>query len=101
MLRIVLFVLLLGMRLDALELGIDRLQAMNFAPLAGKRVGLVTNQTGVNSQLVKTRLILRKASSVRLCALFSPEHGLDGTELAGKYVASKKDPATGLPVHSL
>jgi uncharacterized protein YbbC (DUF1343 family) len=101
MLRIVLFVLLLGMRLEALELGIDRLQAMNFAPLAGKRVGLVTNQTGVNSQLVKTRLILRKAGSVRLCALFSPEHGLDGTELAGKYVASKKDPATGLTVHSL
>ncbi len=88
-------------RLDALELGIDRLQAMNFAPLAGKRVGLITNQTGVNSQLVKTRVILRKAGPVQLCALFSPEHGLDGTELAGKYVASKKDPVTGLIVHSL
>jgi uncharacterized protein YbbC (DUF1343 family) len=44
---------------------------------------------------------LRKAPNVRLVALFSPEHGIDGTVVAGKYVASRKDKATGLTVHSL
>ncbi len=98
-----LLVLLPALRLPshALELGIDRLTAQDFAPLAGKRVGLITNQTGVNSSGVKTREILRKARNVNLSALFTPEHGLDGTELAGKYVSSRKDPLTGLVAHSL
>jgi uncharacterized protein YbbC (DUF1343 family) len=79
--------------------GIDVLAAQNFAPLQGKRVGLVTNQTGVSSSGIKTRLILKK--HVNLVALFSPEHGIDGTVGAGKYVASRKDSVTGLPVWSL
>lgn len=81
--------------------GIDVLKAQDFAPIAGKRVGLVTNQTGVDSSGTKTRLVLRKAPNVKLVALYSPEHGIDGTVLAGKYVASRKDSLTGLPVHSL
>ena len=85
----------------AVDLGIDRLQQMNFAPLAGKRVGLVTNQTGVNSAGVKTRVILSKARNVNLVALFTPEHGLDGTELAGKYISSRVDRVTGVIAHSL
>lgn len=85
----------------AVELGIDNLRAQNFAPLAGKRVGLVTNQTGVDSSGTKTRVLLRKALNVNLVALYSPEHGIDGTVLAGKYVANRKDAATGLIVHSL
>jgi len=83
------------------QLGIDVLQSENFAALQGKRVGLITNQTGVNSAGKKTRLILAHAPGVKLVALFSPEHGPDGTELAGKYVASRRDSATGLLVHSL
>jgi uncharacterized protein YbbC (DUF1343 family) len=83
------------------QLGIDVLQSENFAALQGKRVGLITNQTGVNSAGKKTRLILAHAPGVKLVALFSPEHGPDGTELAGKYVASRRDQATGLLVHSL
>lgn len=83
----------------AVQLGIDLLAAENFAPLAGKRVGLVTNQTGVNSSGTKTRVVLKK--NVNLVALYSPEHGIDGTIPAGKYVASRKDSLTGLPVHSL
>ena len=83
------------------ELGIDRLQAEGFKALAGKRVGLVTNQTGVNGAGAKTRVVLQKSSNVNLVALFSPEHGIDGTALAGRYVASRRDPATGLTVHSL
>jgi uncharacterized protein YbbC (DUF1343 family) len=85
----------------ALELGIDRLEALDFTPLAGKRIGLITNQTGVNSAGVKTRLILSRSKKVQLVALFTPEHGLDGVELAGKYVKSKKDPLTGVVAHSL
>jgi uncharacterized protein YbbC (DUF1343 family) len=83
------------------QLGIDVLQAQGFAPLAGKRVGLVTNQTGVNAGGVRTRVVLQHAPGVRLVALFTPEHGLDGTEPAGKYVASRKDRATGLTAYSL
>ena len=85
----------------AVELGIDVLRARGFDILQGKRVGLVTNQTGVDSHGTKTRLILKKAPGVQLVALFSPEHGLDGTAQAGRYVASRKDGATGLTVYSL
>jgi len=87
--------------LHAVELGVDVLQSQGFASLAGKRVGLVTNQTGVDSSGTKTRILFRKAENFQLVALYSPEHGIDGTVPAGKYVASRKDSATGLPGHSL
>ncbi len=83
------------------QLGIDVLESDGFALLKGKRVGLVTNQTGIDSRGIKTRQLLRAAKNVRLVALFSPEHGLDGTIPAGKYVSQRKDALTGLPVHSL
>jgi uncharacterized protein YbbC (DUF1343 family) len=83
----------------AVELGIDVLQKNNFDLLRGKRVGLVTNQTGVNSEGIKTRLLLKK--NVRLVALYTPEHGLDGTEKAGVEVRSRRDPLTGLTAYSL
>ena len=102
MFRILLLLVVAALPLRAaVELGIDNLRAQNFAPLAGKRVGLVTNQTGVDSSGTKTRVILRKAGNFQLVALYSPEHGIDGTVLAGKYVANRKDAATGLTVHSL
>src|SRR5476651_2118469 len=90
-----LFIAVLPLR-AAVELGIDVLKSQGFAPLAGKRVGLVTNQTGVDSSGTKTRVILSKAHNVHLVALYSPEHGIDGTVGAGKYVATHKDAATGL-----
>ena len=86
---------------SAMDLGIDVLRGRGFDVLQGKRVGLVTNQTGVDSHGTKTRMILKKAPGVKLTALFSPEHGLDGTAQAGRYVASRKDGATGLTVYSL
>lgn len=96
----VLFSLFLSMMVHAqVRLGIDVLADHNFELLKGKRVGLITNQTGVNSDGVRTRVILKK--KVNLVALFSPEHGLDGTEPAGKYVATRKDSVTGLVAHSL
>jgi uncharacterized protein YbbC (DUF1343 family) len=83
----------------ALELGIDVLQKNGFDLLRGKRVGLVTNQTGVNSSGEKTRLILRKHCN--LVALYTPEHGLDGTEKAGVEIKSRRDSLTGLKAWSL
>jgi len=85
----------------AVLLGIDVLQREDFAPLRGRRIGLITNQTGVNSEGEKTRWILAHAPGVKLVALFTPEHGLDGTELAGRYVASRRDPLTGREAYSL
>ncbi len=81
------------------ELGIDVLAQNDYEQLAGKRVGLITNQTGVDSHGTKTRVLLKKHCN--LVALYSPEHGLDGAQLAGKYVRSRRDPLTGLIAHSL
>ncbi len=82
-------------------LGIDVLAANQFRELTGKRVGLITNQSGVNSQGIATIEVLRRAPQVNLVALFAPEHGLYGAELAGEYVLTHKDQATGLTVYSL
>jgi uncharacterized protein YbbC (DUF1343 family) len=83
----------------AIELGIDVLEQNNYALLRGKRVGLVTNQTSVDSRGNKTRVLLHQHCN--LVALYTPEHGLSGTEKAGRYVKSRKDPLTGLPAYSL
>ena len=83
------------------SLGVDRLVEDDFAAMRGMRVGLVTNQSGVDGKGKKTRLVMRGSEAVDLVALYAPEHGLDGVALAGKKVASGRDAATGLPVHSL
>jgi len=83
------------------DLGIDVLEKHDFSLLRGKRVGLITNQTGINQHGTRTRQILHKSRQVRLVALFTPEHGLDGTEKAGKYVTTRKDRLTGLTAYSL
>jgi uncharacterized protein YbbC (DUF1343 family) len=83
----------------AVKLGIDVLADNDYSLLAGKRVGLITNQTGVNAEGVRTRVLLRK--NCNLVALYTPEHGLDGREKAGRYVRSRRDPVTGLIAHSL
>ena len=79
--------------------GIDVLEMQKFAPLAGKRVGLITNQTGIDRNRRSTIDLLANAPGVKLVALFSPEHGIRGT--ADERVSSTTDAATGLPVYSL
>ena len=79
--------------------GIDVLEAENFAPLAGKRVGLITNQTGIDRNGRSTIDLLAHAPGVKLVALFSPEHGIRGT--IDERVSSTTDAVTGLPVYSL
>ena len=83
------------------SLGIDQIEADKFAVLKGKRVGLITNQTGVNSEGLKTRRVLFNSGEVNLVALYTPEHGLDGDEIAGKWVQSRIDKLTGLKAYSL
>jgi uncharacterized protein YbbC (DUF1343 family) len=87
--------------LPLVELGIDVLEKDHYALLQGKRVGLVTNQTGVDSLGRPTRDLLRHAPGVRLVKLFSPEHGIDGVVGAGLYVQAVRDALTGLDVYSL
>lgn len=79
--------------------GIDVLERDNFKPLAGMRLGLVTNHTGRNREGRQTIDVLHKAPGVKLVALFSPEHGIRG--LLDEKVSDSKDESTGLPVYSL
>ena len=88
-----------GLRNGNVRTGIDVLEKENFAPLKGLRVGLITNETGVDSEGRRTIDLLNHAPGVQLKAIFSPEHGLWGKEDSA--VASTTDPATGLPVYSL
>ncbi|MBE6239397.1 MAG: DUF1343 domain-containing protein [Bacteroidales bacterium] len=81
--------------------GVEVLAERDFAGLKGKRVGLVTNPSGVDRYLNSTVDILYNAPGVELVALYGPEHGVRGDMYAGDKVADTRDAATGLPVHSL
>ena len=81
--------------------GIEVLRSRGFDTLVGKKVGLVTNPSGVDSQLNSTIDILFQAPEVDLVALYGPEHGVRGNAYAGDKVADSRDSKTGLPVYSL
>ncbi len=81
--------------------GIDVLAERGFDILQGKRVGLITNPTGVTAGLRSTVDVLKEAGGVELVALFGPEHGVRGNIFAGKKVDHFTDKKTGLPVYSL
>lgn len=83
------------------KLGNEVLAEQKFQVLAGKRIGLITNPSGVNRNLESTIDVLRAAPGVQLVALFGPEHGIYGDVPAGDKIESRTDPRTGLPVHSL
>lgn len=84
-----------------IKTGIEMLKETNFEVLKGKRIGLITNPTGVDNQLKSTIDILHEASSVQLVALYGPEHGVRGDVYAGDKVDTFVDSNTGLPVYSL
>jgi uncharacterized protein YbbC (DUF1343 family)/CubicO group peptidase (beta-lactamase class C family) len=79
--------------------GIDVMAQLHFAPLAGHRIGLLTNQTGRDSYGSRTIDLLAAAPAVRLAAIFTPEHGLNGDQEGP--VGPARDAATGLPIYSL
>lgn len=81
--------------------GVEVLRDSGFCGLKGKRVGLVTNPSGVDRHLRSTIDILFDADDVNLVALYAPEHGVRGDVYAGAKVESGRDSRTGLPVFSL
>lgn len=81
--------------------GVEVLRDRGFDVLQGKRIGLVTNPTGVDRQLRSTVDILFDAPEVNLVALYGPEHGVRGNAHAGDAVSNEKDEKTGLPMYSL
>ena len=81
--------------------GIEVLRDHGFEGLVGKRVGLVTNPSGVDRNLRSTIDILYNAPGVELVALYGPEHGVRGDVYAGGKVSDSRDALTGLPVYSL
>jgi uncharacterized protein YbbC (DUF1343 family) len=83
------------------RVGIDRLTRSVPPELRGRRIGLITNQTGVTRDGRSSIDVLNSLSDTRLVALFSPEHGIRGTAAPGERVASSVDERTGLPIHSL
>nr|WP_296154679.1 DUF1343 domain-containing protein [uncultured Peptoniphilus sp.] len=82
-------------------LGNERLFTEYANLIDGKRVGLITNQTGVDANGVPVAEKLKAYPNTKLTALYSPEHGLDGKQPAGKYVKSYFDKKMNLPVYSL
>ena len=81
--------------------GIETLLHDRLDLIRGKHVGLITNPTGVDHELVGDVDLLAHAPGVHLVALFGPEHGIRGAHQAGAGVGSERDPVTGLPVYSL
>lgn len=79
--------------------GLDVLAELRFAQLTGKRVGLITNHTGIDAK-GRRNIDVMLEGGVKLQALFSPEHGISGKE-DHENVANSKDAATGIPVFSL
>jgi uncharacterized protein YbbC (DUF1343 family)/CubicO group peptidase (beta-lactamase class C family) len=79
--------------------GIDVLIAQRFEPLRGMRIGLITNQTGIDRAGNPTIDLLRSAPGVTLASIFSPEHGIAG--VLDSSVEDTTDPSSGLPIYSL
>ncbi|WP_049903308.1 exo-beta-N-acetylmuramidase NamZ family protein [Halococcus agarilyticus] len=83
------------------RLGIENLMDREHSTLTGERVGLITNPSGVDSNLTPTTDLLHAAEDVDLRQLFGPEHGIRGSKQAGVKVEDSIDEQTGLPVKSL
>jgi len=98
----------IAVRNTAVKLGIDVLEEHNFEFLLGpagrdgrkKKIGLLTNQTGVDSQSRRTIDVLAQAPGISLDAIFSPEHGASGV-LDTTEIGNSRDAATGVPVYSV
>lgn len=86
---------------SSFKLGDDLLISKYSDLIKGKNIGLVTNQTGVNSRGMSTINILANYNDANLTALFAPEHGIDGKAKAGDYVKSYTNEDLNIPVYSL
>jgi uncharacterized protein YbbC (DUF1343 family) len=84
----------------AIQLGSERLATEERHLVAGRRIGVITNQTGIDGELRPIADVLQ-AAGAHIAAFFAPEHGLRGAVAAGGHVASSVEPHTGAPIHSL
>ncbi|MCX4453030.1 DUF1343 domain-containing protein [Streptomyces sp. NBC_01728] len=84
---------------DPLRTGFEQLRASGYAALHGRRVGVVTNPTGVTRDVRHIVDVMHADPHVELTAVFGPEHGFRGTAQAGGSEGRYDDPATGLPVY--
>ncbi|WP_030720288.1 exo-beta-N-acetylmuramidase NamZ domain-containing protein [Streptomyces sp. NRRL F-2580] len=84
---------------DRVRTGFERLAADGYALLAGQKVGVVTNPTGITADARHLVDVLHADERVDLVAVFGPEHGFRGTAQAGGSEGASRDPATGLPVY--
>lgn len=90
------------MRVGAfVELGLDIFLKDKYKEYIGKRIGLITNMTGVNKRLIPTIDLFFEHPDINITALYSPEHGIRGDAKEGEKVESSVDPHTKLPVYSL
>lgn len=94
---LILFITLVSAQIKT---GLDVLVENKFDELKGKHVGLITNQTGVNKDLI-SNIKLMKAANVDLKVVFAPEHGLSGAFLAGKNIKDDFDSTYNVKVVSL
>lgn len=81
--------------------GLEVLKETGFEVLKNKRVGLITNPTGVDRNMKSCIDILHESSAVNLVALFGPEHGVRGNFSAGDHINNQLDEKTGIPIYSL
>ncbi|MEU6759255.1 DUF1343 domain-containing protein [Streptomyces sp. NPDC046685] len=88
-----------GPRGGRVRTGFERLAADGYGVLAGQKVGVVTNPTGITADARHLVDVLHADARVRLVAVFGPEHGFRGTAQAGDAEGAGRDPATGLPVY--
>ncbi len=86
---------------EKILLGCENFLANHLDLVKGKKLGLVTNPTGVDSRLDSLIDLFHRLPSIDLVALFGPEHGVHGNAQAGEYVPYYRDEKTGLPVYSL
>jgi uncharacterized protein YbbC (DUF1343 family) len=83
------------------KLGVEVLLDEEKKLIEGKKVGLITNPTGIDQQLNSIVDLLHNDSAVDLTALYGPEHGVRGSAQAGEYLEFYTDEETGIPVYSL
>ena len=84
-----------------IEVGLSVLFREELALVEGRSVGLITNQTGIDSQFRSNLTLFAEHAKVRLAAIFSPEHGISGSAQAGIQVSSAVDKGQQIPIYSL
>lgn len=84
-----------------MEIGLDRFLTKSVDLCKGKRVGVVTNMTGVNQRLTPTIDLFHENQDIHVTALYGPEHGIRGSAKEGEKIDFFVDPYTNLPVYSL